>query len=342
MVTIHPHSVAQEAVRVPYVTADEAFSLLSIELERLLALLETLDPQDWSRPTACTLWDIRDMVAHQAGGYASGTSYQEMLRQYFVIPKRGQLPEDAINARQLAERAGKSPAELIAELRQVGPVAIKKWAYQFRLAKLISIPHAVAGSLSLRHLMWVIHSRDTWMHRLDICRATQRKFEQTAEQDGRIAALVMLDVEKTLRGKLGEQAVVFDLSGVAGGVWKIGAGKAAATIHMDVLDFNIFASGRFRYEEARPRASLSGDIALVVHQPPDLVQVELRGGVRVEHGGVVDMVALAGQGGLDRQRLYVDICQDQRRQVRGEQANMRGLDSVSIHQAGNLHTASLW
>jgi len=262
MVTINPTRTALEAVRVPGITADEAFSLLHVELERFLALLETLATDDWARPTACTLWNVRDMVAHQAGGYASGTSYREMFRQYLVKPKPGQLPEDAVNARQLAERAGKSPAELIAELRQVGPVAIKNWAYQFRFAKQITIPHAVPGSLSLRHLMWVIHSRDTWMHRLDICRATQRKFEQTAGHDGRIAALVMLDVEKTLRRKLGQQALVFDLLGLAGGVWKIGAGQPAATIQMDVLDFNIFASGRFSYVDARPRASLFGDIAL--------------------------------------------------------------------------------
>jgi hypothetical protein len=31
---------------------------------------------------------------------------------------------------------------------------------------------------------------------------------------------------------------------------------------MDALDFNIFASGRFSYDEGRARASLSGDTAL--------------------------------------------------------------------------------
>jgi len=31
---------------------------------------------------------------------------------------------------------------------------------------------------------------------------------------------------------------------------------------MDVLDFNIFASGRFSYDEARPRATITGDQAL--------------------------------------------------------------------------------
>jgi uncharacterized protein (TIGR03083 family) len=264
MVSITSPITVTDAHSIPYVTADEAYSLMKVQLERMLALLETLAPEDWTQPTACTLWNVRDMVAHQAGGYASGTGYSEMIHQYggSIIPRRGKLPEDIVNDLQVGERAGRSPAELIAELRAVGPVAIRKWAYEFRMAKLAAIPHAVAGVLTLRHLMWVIHSRDTWMHRLDICRATGRPFDQTAEQDGRIAALVMRDVAKALRGKLQGKSLLFDLSGIAGGCWKVGVGEPSTTIQMDVLDFNIFVSGRYRYAEARERLSITGDAAL--------------------------------------------------------------------------------
>lgn len=262
MVTFASSSTLLDAGHVPYTTADEAHALLETALERFVALVETLGPEDWNRPTACTAWNVRDMVAHQAGGYASGTGYREMVRQYATLPKAGQLPEDAINDLQLRERAGRSPAELMAELRRVGPIAIHKWARHFRLIKPIAIPHPVGGLLSVQHLMWVIHSRDTWMHRLDICRATQREFQQTREHDGRIVALVMRDVGLRLRKLLGARAVVFDLSGVAGGVWKVGAGEAAATIQMDALDFNILASGRFTYAEGRAKATVTGDVAL--------------------------------------------------------------------------------
>ena len=107
-----------------------------------------------------------------------------------------------------------------------------------------------------------ILTRDTWMHRLDICRASGRTFEQTTGHDDRIVALVMRDVAKTLPQKVDGRAVIFELSGPAGGVWKIGAGRTTATIRMDALDFNIYASGRFSYDEACTKASLSGDIAL--------------------------------------------------------------------------------
>ena len=240
---------------------EEAYKLLDTELTRFLALVATLDSDDWDKATACAEWSVRDILAHQAGGYASGSSYREMFRQTLRIPGKGQLIEDAINDFQLKERQGKTPAALINELRQVGPIAAKKWAYQFRFGKLFSIPHPIAGTLSLRYLMRVTHSRDTWMHRLDICRATGRDFEQTQDHDGRIAELVILDVARLPAKKNKWPTLIFDLTGIAGGTWKIGSGEAAATICMDVLDFNIFASGRYSYTEARPLASISGNVS---------------------------------------------------------------------------------
>ena len=261
MVAISTHPAFVDAASVAYVNADEAYRLLQTELARFLALVDELGPDDWEKPTACSEWNVRDILAHQAGGYASGTGYMELMRQSSRRPEPGKLIEDAINKFQLQERAGKSPTELLAELRRAGPVAARKWAYHFRPLKLFSLPHPVAGKLPLRHLMWVTHSRDTWMHRLDICRATGRKFEQSREHDGRIAELVMLDVADVLAMKSNGPALVFELTGIAGGTWKIGQGEAAATMRMDVLDFNIFASGRYTYEEARPKMMITGDVS---------------------------------------------------------------------------------
>ena len=261
MVTMTAISTHPDAGRIPYVTSDEAYQLMKVELDRFIDLVETLQAEEWEKPTACSEWDVRDILAHQAGGYASGTSYGEMIRQVRQRPQPGQLMEDAINAFQLRERAEMSPAELIMELRKTGPVAAHKWAYQFKPVKWIKIPHRDIGTLSLRHLMLVIHSRDTWMHRLDICRATGRQFEQTADHDGRIVELVMRDVAGTLERKYHGPAHEFELTGIAGGRWQIGRGAPASMIKMDVLEFNNFASGRYSYQKARPMISISGDIS---------------------------------------------------------------------------------
>lgn len=265
------HSNIAAAEHIPYVTADEAYSLMQTSLDRFIGLIESLDPEDWTKPTPCTEWNVHDMVAHQAGGYASGVSYGEMFRQYTRIPKPGQLPEDTINELQVGERAEMSPADLIAELKQVGEKAIHNWAYGFRAVKWIAIPHPVGGFMSLRQLMWVIHSRDTWMHRLDICRATNRPFEQTREHDGRINELVVLDTTKKLNTKLHGRAITLILTGIAGGTWKIGQGDPTAEMEMDMLDFNIFVSGRFSYDEGMQRARISGDKTLVENAFKDLL-----------------------------------------------------------------------
>lgn len=259
------------ALDIPYLSADEAYKLLTQEFQLFMQMLNTLSDADWSKPTACTAWTVKDMLAHQSGGYASGTGYREMIRQYTNRPKPGQLPEDAVNDFQVNERKDKSPAELVDELKRVAPKAMHNWAYGFKLVKWVSIPHPVSGSLSLRHLMWVIHSRDTWMHRLDICRATGQQFEQTAAHDGRIAALVMLDVARWLEKKVVGKVIVFELTGIAGGIWKVGSGTETARLRMDVLDFNIFASGRYSYEEGLARAELSGDTSLLKNILRDLL-----------------------------------------------------------------------
>jgi uncharacterized protein (TIGR03083 family) len=251
------------ANQIDYPTADEAHHLLRVSFDRFMMLIESLEPEDWGKPTACTAWDVRAMVAHQAGGYASGTSYREMFRQYGHIPKKGQLPEDATNDLQISERANMSPSDLIDELKQVGEKAIHEWAYGFRMVKWIAMPHPVGGFMSFRDLMWVIHSRDTWMHRLDICRATGRDFEQTREHDGRINELVVRDVARKVDGKLGQRAIRLVLTGTAGGEWILGSGEPEAELEMDALDFNIFASGRFSYKEGMQRARISGNRELV-------------------------------------------------------------------------------
>jgi len=256
-------STIANADSISYTHADEAHRLMTTALSRFLTLLESLHADDWSKPTACTAWNVHDMVAHQAGGYASGTSYKEMIRQYTSKPKPGQLPEDAINALQVSERADKTPAELLAELKQLGEIAAHNWAHGFNAIKWIATPHPVGGFMSIRHLMWIIHSRDTWMHRLDICRATNRPFEQTREHDGRIVELVVLDTAKKLNKKLNSQAITLSLTGIAGGTWKIGKGESVAEMEMDALDFNIFVSGRFSYEEGLKLAKISGDTLTV-------------------------------------------------------------------------------
>jgi len=63
--------------------------------------------------------------------------------------------------------------------------------------------------------------------------------------------------------KLRTTSIVYHLSGNIGGMWQLGAKvPPAATIQLDVLDFNLLASGRLAIEEAWSRASIEGDRVL--------------------------------------------------------------------------------
>jgi len=69
---------------------------------------------------------------------------------------------------------------------------------------------------SYKSCLDVIYPRDTWSHRLDICRATNRPFLQTAVHDGRLLALVVRDLARKLGGKLNGRSFIFDINGETG------------------------------------------------------------------------------------------------------------------------------
>ncbi len=43
--------------------------LFPVERRELLRLLRSLEPPDWSRPTACPGWDVHDVVGHLLNDY---------------------------------------------------------------------------------------------------------------------------------------------------------------------------------------------------------------------------------------------------------------------------------
>lgn len=259
------HATLLEASQIPALDHAEAGRMAHEELTRFLALVESLSGDDWQQPTDCTEWSVRDMLAHQAGAYAGGASFAEFRHQYSARPGPGQMLVDAANARQIADRAGQSPADLIGELRRVGPAAIRARQRLPWLLRGLTLPMGPPlGTAPISYLTDLIYTRDTWIHRVDICRATGKPFVQTPEHDGRIVALVMRDLAKILAPSLRGQSVVYDLTGTAGGRFRIGnTPEPTAILKMDVLQFNRLASERLTPEAAKAEnfVTLSGDRA---------------------------------------------------------------------------------
>ncbi len=263
MTTIDMRDDTIDAATIPALTHSEAGIMARNELNHFLELVESLTGDDWHQPTDCTAWTVRDMLAHQAGAYAGYASWGEFKRQLTAQAGPGQMMVDGMNDRQIADRAGHSPAELISELRVVGPRAIRtRQRLPLPLRKLPVPFGPPLGTVPVDYLTDLIYTRDTWMHRADIARATNRPFAQTTEHDGRVVALVMRDLSRVLAKHLRGCTVVFDLGGVAGDRYRFGKmAEPTAILMMDVVEFNRLASGRLGVEAARNQGlvTISGD-----------------------------------------------------------------------------------
>ena len=258
-------SSISDAASIPSLTHTEAAEMATVELERFLACVEALAPADWDQSTACTLWNVRQVLAHVTGAAASYARWSQFKRQTSLFVQRpyrqaGFSLNDALNQIQVDDRGAATPADLLAELREVGPRAIATRKRLPAIVRAMRLPLPLLGVVPLGYLTDLIYTRDMWMHRLDICRATGREMVQTPRHDGRITTLVVRDLARKLTPKLAGQAVVYELTGISGGCWSLGENASPiARITMDVLDFHLLAAGRLPAHELSSHASFSGE-----------------------------------------------------------------------------------
>src|SRR5687768_3286345 len=92
------------------------------EYRRLDTLLAELDEADWSRPTDCSEWDVRQVVAHLVGAAESNAQVRELIRQARLGRKArpGEPGVDGMNAVQVEERAAVPPDQLRHDLADAG------------------------------------------------------------------------------------------------------------------------------------------------------------------------------------------------------------------------------
>jgi len=210
------------------------------EYRRLGALLTDLPDADWLRPTDCSEWDVRQMVAHLVGAAEAGASMRALVHQARLGRRLrpGEPGVDGMNAVQVQERADTAPARLRADLASMGARAVRRRSGLPAALRALPVPFGPPlGTKPLGYLMDRIYTRDAWMHRIDIARATGRDLELTAEHDGRIVA----DVVAEWARKHG-QPYRLTLTGPAGGsFW---AGSAGGEITLDAVEFCRILSGR--------------------------------------------------------------------------------------------------
>jgi uncharacterized protein (TIGR03083 family) len=213
----------------------EAMGLAETEFERIAAQLGSLSPEDWGRPTVCELWDVRAMATHVLAMAEAQASLRQFAHDFWVASKRtGGKMIDAMTATQVRERSSMTPAAILDRLAAVAPKAVKarrrtpapmRWAVRMK-----QDPPFEAERWRFGYLIDTVFTRDTWMHRLDIGRATDQPMVLTAEHDGRLIADVVADWARR-HG----QAFTLTLAGPAGGRWRVGDG--GEHLELDALDF---------------------------------------------------------------------------------------------------------
>ena len=229
---------------IPPITRTEVASLAKAEYARVADQLRSLTAEDWTRPTDCPGWDVRAMAGHSAGMLATFTGFRtlfgSMQKASKAAKRSGEPMIDALTAMQVADNTGLSTAELIAKVDEVGPRAAVWRATRPALFRRMPLKQEVDGkeeTWRMGYLLDVILTRDPWMHRVDVSRATGRPMELTAEHDGRIVA----DIVAEWARRHG-QPFSLSLTGPAGGSYVSGAGGEDITI--DAVEFCRVLSGR--------------------------------------------------------------------------------------------------
>ncbi len=222
-----------------------AMRLAATEYDRVAALLATLTPEQWSAPTDCPGWDVRAMAGHMLGMAQMAATIRQMLRQQLGSQRRARKDGvpllDALTALQVERNAGLTPREVVDEMRRVGPKAAEARRRSPAFVRARTVPglqdvgdHQEAWTFG--YLLDVILTRDPFLHRVDIARATGTPMHADPAHEGAIVD----DVVREWAGRHGAPYHLV-LTGPAGGRWSRGD---AEPVELDAFEFCRMLSGR--------------------------------------------------------------------------------------------------
>jgi uncharacterized protein (TIGR03083 family) len=228
---------------IPQIGHDEAMDLAATEYDRVFMLTDKLTGSDWTRQTDCTDWDVRAMLGHMLGMLELQADAEERLRQVKtaagLAAQRGGLRLHEMTALQVREHAHLSTSDLTRAVREAAPRALAARRAMTVEQSAVTHDSQLPGEdlWTFGYLFDIIHTRDPWMHRVDITRATGRDMELSAGHDGRIVA----DVVAEWARRHG-QPFTLTLTGPAGGSYH--AGHSGPQLILDAVEFCRLVGGR--------------------------------------------------------------------------------------------------
>jgi uncharacterized protein (TIGR03083 family) len=221
----------------------EARVLAENEFVRFADLVESLTAAEWTLPTDCDAWNVRKIALHVLGSGDAQASFPTFVHQLRRgVPLNKEIDShhwvDGMNELQIRERDHLSSDDVVAQLRAVGPKAVRgRWRTP-PPARYLPIPFGPPiGWTSLKYLLDVGFTRDVWAHRIDIHKAIDRPMLLTDDHDGRLVADIVAEW-----ADIHGQPFELVLEGRAGG--KFSQGVGGERVEIDALDFIRTLSGR--------------------------------------------------------------------------------------------------
>ena len=109
----------------PAIERPAAMRLADTEYVRVTHAVDALRPEDWTQPTDCTAWDVRQLVAHIAGMAKFISTPLEMAHQTRASRARQQHGQALVDA-QTALQARPGVAAAFPASYVVGPCLSRK------------------------------------------------------------------------------------------------------------------------------------------------------------------------------------------------------------------------
>jgi uncharacterized protein (TIGR03083 family) len=241
---------APSAARTPALDRPTCGRLAAAEFDRTLRQLSALTPQEWAKPTDCAGWDVRAIASHVLAMAQMFSSFPQNARQHLPASRaarHGAVYIDALTARQVNDRRSLTASDICQKLAAVAPRAVR-WRQGTPslmrrrpmpgLQPVGSTPGAPVEAWTFGYLFDVILTRDTWMHRVDVARATRRQLELSSDHDG----VLIADVVAEWSGRHAEPYTL-TLTGPAGGRWSRGQ-NSGHVLELDAVEFARTLSGR--------------------------------------------------------------------------------------------------
>ena len=222
----------------------EGMELAETEYGRYTDVLDQLRPDDWLKQTVNADWNVKQLTAHVLGFAESNASFRVFAKAMRAGKKRAADKGydhfiHGTNEVQVEEREHLTTDELVARWKTTWPKALKgrrRFPPFLRGVKLDFGP--VIGKKPMgSYLMDVVFTRDTWMHRIDTCRAAGLDPVLTPEHDGRLIEDMVAEWTR-----LYGLSLTLRLEGPAGGTFTSGDGTDELTI--DAVEWIWILSGR--------------------------------------------------------------------------------------------------